>query len=137
MSHVFASCDATLAKTSFVVELADEWVGSGDPVRRCCGYGLLYEVSKFKGRKAPDERYFLDHVEHISDTIHGESSSVRLSMGTALMGIGKRSARLNAAALRVAEAVGPIEFESVSGKCEPFDVAKHLTTDRLAEKLGT
>jgi len=104
-------------------------------VRRRCGYGLLYEVSKFTGRKAPDERYFLDHVEHIGDTIDEESSSVRLSMGAALMGIGKRSATLNAAALRVAEAVGPIEFESASGKCEPFDVARHLTTDRLAEKL--
>jgi hypothetical protein len=32
--------------------------------------------------------------------------------------------------------VGPIEFESAGGKCEPFDVAKHLTTDRLADKLG-
>ena len=136
LSHVFASCDATLAKTPFVVELADEWIRSSDAVRRCCGYGLLYEVSKFTGKKAPDERYFLDHIEHIGDTIDGEPSSVRLAMGTALMGIGKRSAKLNAAALKVAEAVGPIEFESVSGKCEPFDVAKHLTTDRLAEKLG-
>ncbi|MCK7489308.1 MAG: hypothetical protein MZU79_02950 [Anaerotruncus sp.] len=26
LAHVFASCDATLAKTSFVVELADRWV---------------------------------------------------------------------------------------------------------------
>ena len=52
------------------------------------------------------------------------------------MGIGKRSAALNQAALKVARDVGPIEFTSASGKCEPFDVAKHLTTDRLKEKLG-
>jgi hypothetical protein len=136
MSHVFSSCDATLAKTPFVVALADDWIVSGDTVRRRCGYGLLYEISKFTGKKAPDERYFLDHIEHISATIDRESSEVRLAMGAALMGIGKRSATLNAAALRVAERVGPIEFESVSGKCDPFDVAKHLTADRLAEKLG-
>lgn len=136
LSHVFASCDATLAKTPFVVELADEWTRSSDIVRRSCGYGLLYEVSKLAGKKAPDEPWFLAHVEHISDTIDGEPSGVRLAMGSALMGIGKRSATLNAAALRVAERVGPIEFESVSGNCEPFDVAKHLTTDRLAEKLS-
>ena len=137
LAHVFASCDATLAKTPFVVPLADEWVRSPDPVRRSCGYGLLYEVSKFSGRKAPDEGYFLDHIAHIGETIDAESSDVRLAMGTALMGMGKRSAKLNAAALKVAEAVGPIEFESVSGKCEPFDVAKHLVTERLAEKLGS
>ncbi len=136
LAHVFASCDATLAKTSFVVELADQWVRSPDPVRRDCGYGLLYEASKFSGKKAPSEEFFLAHVERIAEAIDGESEKVRLSMGTALMGIGKRSATLNRAALKVARSVGPIEFTSASGECEPFDVAKHLTTDRLKEKLG-
>lgn len=135
LAHVFASCDATLAKTSFVVELADQWVRSDDPVRRECGYGLLYETSKFAGKKAPSEQFFLAHVERIADTIAGESEKVRLSMGAALMGIGKRSAALNEAALKVARDVGPIEFTSASGECQPFDVAKHLTTDRLKEKL--
>ena len=136
LAHVFASCDATLAKTSFVVELADQWVRSDDTVRRECGYGLLYEASKFSGKKAPSEQFFLGHVERIAATIDGEPEKVRLSMGAALMGIGKRSAALNAAALKVARDVGPIDFTSASGECEPFDVAKHLTTDRLKEKLG-
>ncbi len=135
LAHVFASCDATLAKTSFVTELADEWVRSDDPIRRDCGYGLLYEISKFTGKKAPPEEFFLRHVDQISDTIDGEAERVRLAMGTALMGIGKRAASLNAAALRVARRVGPIEFTSASGQCEPFDVVRHLTTDRLKEKL--
>ncbi len=136
LAHVFASCDATLAKTPFAVELADAWVRSVDPVRRDCGYGLLYEASKLSGRRAPDEAFFLAHVERIAATIATEPERVRLAMGTALMGIGKRSAALNAAALAVARAVGPIEFTSASGACEPFDVAKHLTTERLREKLG-
>lgn len=136
LAHVFASCDATLAKTPFVVDLADEWVKSDDPVRRACGYGLLYEVSKFSGKKAPADKYFLAHIARISDTIDNETERVRLAMGAALMGIGKRSAVLNRAALKAARAAGPIEFTSVSGDCEPFDVVKHLTTDRLKEKLG-
>jgi 3-methyladenine DNA glycosylase AlkD len=136
LAHVFASCDATLAKTPFAVELADAWVRSDDPIRRDCGYGLLYEASKLSGRKAPDEAFFLAHVERIAATIATEPERVRMAMGTALMGIGKRSAALNAAALAVARAVGPIEFTSASGTCEPFDVAKHLTTERLREKLG-
>jgi 3-methyladenine DNA glycosylase AlkD len=136
LAHVFASCDATLAKTPFVVDLADQWVRSDDPVRRECGYGLLYEVSKFSGRKAPSEAFFLSHVERIAGTIGAEPEKVRMAMGAALMGIGKRSAVLNEAALRVARDVGPIEFTSASGECEPFDVVKHLTTDRLREKLG-
>jgi hypothetical protein len=136
LAHVFASCDATLAKTPFVVELADEWVRSDDPVRRDCGYGPLYEASKLSGKKAPSEGFFLAHVDRIADTIATESEKVRLAMGSALMGIGKRSAVLNEAALKVARDVGPIEFTSASGACEPFDVVKHLTTDRLKEKLG-
>ena len=55
LAHVFASCDATLAKTSFVVSLVDEWTRSQDAIRRECGHGLLYEASKFSGKKAPDE----------------------------------------------------------------------------------
>lgn len=136
LAHVFSSCDATLAKTPFVVELASEWVDSADRVRRICGYGLLYEISKLSGRKAPDEDYFLEHVAKIDRSIDEEDRGVRLAMGNALMGIGKRSAGLNAAALAVAERVGPIEFDSASGTCDPFDVAKHLRSERLREKLG-
>ncbi|MDZ3824333.1 MAG: DNA alkylation repair protein [Pseudoxanthomonas sp.] len=136
LAHVFASCDATLAKTPFMVELAEAWIRSDDPVRRDCGYGLLYEASKLSGRKAPSDDFFLAQVERIANTIDGEPENVRLAMATALMGIGKRSAALNKAALKVAQGVGPIEFTSASGTCEPFDVAKHLTTDRLKEKLG-
>jgi 3-methyladenine DNA glycosylase AlkD len=136
LAHVFACCDATLAKSPLLVELAGQWVWSDDPVRRECGYGLLYEASKLSGKKAPGEEFFLAQVRRIAETIDGESEKVRLSMGAALMGIGKRSAALNKAALKVARDVGPIEFTSASGKCEPFDVAKHLTTDRLREKLG-
>lgn len=136
LAHVFASCDATLAKTPFAVDLADQWVRSDDPVRRDCGYGLLYEASKLYGKKAPTEAFFLAHVERIAKRIATEPERVRLAMGAALMGIGKRSAVLNAAALEVARAVGPIEFSNANGDCEPFDVVKHLTSDRLREKLG-
>lgn len=136
LAHVFASCDATLAKTPFVVELADAWIGSDDPVRRGCGYSLLYEVSKFSGKKAPSDEFFLGHVERIGQKIGEEPEGVRLAMATALMGIGKRGAALNEAALKVARDAGPIAFTSPGGDCEPFDVVKHLASDRLKEKLG-
>jgi len=135
LSHVFSSCDATLAKTSFVVELASKWMDSKDPVRRGCGYGLLYEVSKSTKKTAPDDSFFLERIKHIGKTFDREERSVHGSMGAALMGIGKRNATLNAAALKVAQAIGPIQIEA-DYKCEPFDVVKHLTNDRLRQKLG-
>lgn len=136
LAHVFSSCDATIARTPFVLDLVDQWTRSDDPVRRECGYGLLYEVSKFSGRKAPDEGFFLNHVTRIAQTIDAEPEGVRMAMGTALMGIGKRSLVLNQAAVQVARRVGPIEFTSASGTCDPFDVEKHLTSEWLLKKLG-
>lgn len=136
LAHVYASCDATLARTPFVVELVDRWTASREPVRRDCGYGLLYEVSKLGGRKVPDDGWFLDHIERIAAAIDNEPERVRLAMATALMGIGKRNAMLNRRALDVARAAGPIEFTTDSGACEPFDVTKHLDSERLRAKLG-
>ena len=135
LAHVFSSCDATLAKAPFVVELADKWISSKDPVRQGCGYGLLYEISKSKKKSAPDEAYFLSHIAHIEETYAMQSTDVLMSMATALMGIGKRSKVLNAAALKVAVKIGPIEFDP-DGRCDPMDVAKHLTSSYIVEKLG-
>ncbi len=59
-------------------------------------------------------------------------------MGVALMGMGKRNRnrKLNAAALTVAQKIGPMEIGADGKACEPFDVAKHLTSQYITEKLG-
>ena len=134
LAHVFSSCDATLAKTPFVVELADKWIKSKDAVRRRCGYGLLYEISKSRKKSAPDEEYFLAHIRHIEKTFPKQSTNVLMSMGGALLGIGKRSKTLNSAALKVARKIGPIDFDP-DGRCDPMDVAKHLASSSLKNKL--
>lgn len=133
LAHVFASCDATLAKTPFAADLAAEWVQSTHEVRRQCGYTLIYELSKSKRKSAPDEAWFLGHVARIRQTQTAEPDGVRLSMATALMGIGKRSAALNGAALEAAREVGAVPG---TPGCEPFDATKHLTSDYLRTKLG-
>ena len=135
LAHVFASCDAPLAKTAFAADLLDRWIRSKDPVRRRCGYGLLYEISKSKKKSAPDEAAFLAYVEHIEQKYTRESTDILMSMAGALLGIGKRTKKLNRAALRVAKKIGTIDFDP-RGKCDPFDVAKHLTSDYARKKLG-
>lgn len=135
LAHVFSSCDAQLAKAPFVVELADRWIKSKDPVRRRCGYGLLYEISKQKKKSTPGEQYFLDHIARIEKTYASEPINVLMAMGTSLMGMGKRTVKLNAAALKVARKIGPIDFDP-DGRCDPMDFAKHLTSDYITQKLG-
>ncbi len=134
-SHVFASCDATLAKTPFAFELSRVWMESKDDMRRRCGYTLLYELSK-KNPKGMDDAYLLGRIDHIRHAIHGEEMWVRGAMGGALIGIGKRTKKLNKAAVRAAKAIGPIDIDyGHDNSCEPLDVLKHLTSDYLKKKL--
>lgn len=135
LAHVFSSCDATLAKTPFVVELLETWIDSDDPVRRRCGYGLLYEVSKWKKKSAPEEAWFRAHIGRIATTREKQDLDTLMAMGTALMGIGMRSRSLHGSALSVAKEMGPIHFDA-SGRCDPFDVAKRLNHDLVKKRLG-
>ena len=136
LSHVLSSCDATLPKSSIAFEIAKDWMASKDPVRRSCGYGLVYELAKDKKDKRLTDEFFLDCVEKIGKTIAKEENGVRVGMGGALISIGKRNKTLNAAAIKVAKAIGPIHFSDGDKKCEPMDVFKHLTSDYLRNKLG-
>ncbi len=136
LAHVFSSCDATLAKTPFAADLACDWTHSPDPMRRRCGYGLLYEVAKSRKKSAPDDAFFLEKIKRIDQSFSQEDPSVHLAMGAALMGMGKRNRALHGPALKVAKKIGPIPVESERSKCEPFDVVKHLTGDFVTKKLG-
>jgi len=136
LAHVFSSCDASLARTPFVVELMVDWMNSRDTMRKRCGYGLLYEVSKSKRKDAPDDDFFLERIEYIREFFHDEHRLIQAAMGGALIGMGKRNAKLNASALKVAKLIGPIHIESGGRDCEPLDVVKHLTSDYIRKKLG-
>ncbi len=138
LTHVFSSCDATLAKTSFAFDIAKSWIESEHDLRRQCGYGLIYELSKNKRNKALSDEFFQDCIERINRTIKNEKRSVRSSMGGALIGIGKRNKQLNFSALKVAKIIGLIDFNEIdsTNKCEPLNIVKHLTSDYLTKKLG-
>ena len=136
LSHVLSSCDATLPKSPIAFEIAKGWMASKDPVRRGCGYGLVYELAKDKKDKRLTDEFFLGCVDKIGKTIANEENRVRVGMGGALMSIGKRNKKLNAAAIKLARAIGPIDFSDGNKPCEPMNVLKHLTSDYLRHKLG-
>ncbi|TDR22559.1 DNA alkylation repair protein [Marinicella litoralis] len=136
MAHVFSACGAPVAKTAFIDEVADAWVNNEDSVRRRCAYGFVYELSKSKKKCSPEDDYFLKYIKHIAHTFSEEDKSVHLSMGGALLGIGKRNLKLNQAAIKVAKTIGPIPVESGKTQCDPMDITKHLSSDYLVKKLA-
>ena len=139
LTHVFSTCGATLSKTPMAVEVACDWLESHDKVRRRCGWALIYEISKFSGKKAPDEAFFSDCIQRIQASIQDEEDMwVRESMKSALMGIGKRTAPLNKAAIRAVKSIGPVDVDyGDDNGCEPLDVMKHLKSDYLKKKFGS
>ena len=136
LTHVFSSCDATLAKSAIAFDLAVSWRKSDSIPRKKSAYGLLYELSKNKRDKRLTDTFFLTIISYINQTIDSEPKTVRLSMGGALMGIGKRNPVLNKAAIDVAKRIGAIDFNEGGSKCEPMDILKHLTSDYLKQKFG-
>ena len=112
---------------------------SEDAVRRRCAWGLLYEGSKFKGKKAPADDFLLECIDRIQSSIHDDKDmGVRESMNVALMGIGLRNRKLNKAAIKAAKAMSPVDIAyGDDNSCEPTDVLKHLTSDFIKRKLGT
>ncbi|MEM7182347.1 MAG: DNA alkylation repair protein [Spirochaetota bacterium] len=135
--HVYSSCDATLAKSPLAFDLANEWLQTSHDFRRRSGYGLLYELAKNKKQKQLTDEYFLGCLDDIDKKIHSkkETPSMRLAMGTALMGIGGRNKVLNKRAIAIAKKVGPIDFNEDGKKCDPFDVLKHLTSENTQKKF--
>ncbi|MGB0582677.1 MAG: DNA alkylation repair protein [Limisphaerales bacterium] len=135
LSHVFSSCDATLPKTDFAFDLAKDWIDSKDAQRRSCAWGLIYDLSKNNRRPELTEKFFLDCIKRIRADFDTEIEDVRLSMGGALIGIGKRTKKLNQAAVKYARKISPIEYDAGDTNCQPLDIMKHLTSDYLKQKL--
>jgi 3-methyladenine DNA glycosylase AlkD len=137
LTHVFSSCDATLAKSPLAFEIANSWLATNHDLRRRSGYGLLYELSKNKRNMKLTDEYFLQCISDIEEKLlaPNETPTMRMAMGGALMGIGKRNAVLNKRATKVAKACGPIDFNEGDKRCEPFDLLKHLTNKTLLKKL--
>ena len=136
LSHVFSSCDATLPKTEFALDLARDWTDSKDAQRRCCAWGLIYELSKNNRNKELTEKFFLDCIKRIRADFDTEIEDVRLGMAGALIGIGKRNRKLNQAAVKYARKISPVEYDAGDTNCQPIDIMKHLTSDYLKQKLG-
>ena len=137
LSHVFASCDATLAKAPFAPELAVQWADSKDDMRRRCGYLLLYELSKSKKKGGISDDQYSEYIDRIQESIHDEENWVRDAMTVSLMGIGKRNKKLNKEAIKAAKVIGVVEVDYGDNGCKPLDVHKHLTSPYIKEKLGT
>lgn len=136
LSHVFSSCDATLSKAPFALEVATDWMHDEDAIKRRCAYGLIYELSKNRRNKDIKDRFFIQCIQRIDSTIEQEDNWVKVAMGGAIIGIGKRNKKLNQLCIKLAQRLGDINYDAGETQCKPIDVLKHLTSNFIQKKLG-
>ena len=134
-AHVFCSCDAPLSNAPFVRDLAVEWAASKDDVRRRCGYLLIAELAKDRKDPTITDAFFEPYIDRIQKTIRKEENLVKDAMNCVIFAAGQRSAALNKKAIAAAKAYWPIEVNYGENTCEPLDVLKHLTGDRIQGAL--
>jgi len=134
--HIFCSCDATLAKSPLARELVESWVPSEEPIRRRCGYGLLYELSKDKRKSAPDETFFIEWITHIERSFDDEVVEVKHGLAIALLGMGMRSNKLYSQVKSIAKNISPINILTENQKPSQYHLYEQLTKDVVVKAMA-
>ena len=121
-----------LSKVKFREELAIEWAESGDDMQRRVAFLLLSGMGKSKRT----DDFFLPYIQRIEKELQSEENFVKEAMNNTLFYLGQRSKTLNEACISAAQNIGPVHVEYGDNSCEPVDVIKHLTGDRIQAKFS-
>ena len=129
--HVF--CTMLMVKLPFLKKKVDEWTKSKNDVIRRCGYSSLYVLAR--SSEKIDDRYFETHIAHIEKNLQKEENMVKDSMNNSIFTIGMRNKNLNDKAVAAAKKIGKVVVDYGDNSCEAIDCIKHLTGDRVRNKL--
>jgi len=129
--HVF--CTMLMVKLPFLKKKVDEWTKSKNDVIRRCGYSSLYVLAR--SAEEIDDRYFETHIAHIEKNLQKEENMVKDSMNNSIFTIGMRNKNLNDKAVAAAKKIGKVVVDYGDNSCEAIDCIKHLTGDRVRNKL--
>jgi 3-methyladenine DNA glycosylase AlkD len=126
-----AACCCLFDKTPHAWAKAVEWTERGEEYVKRAGFVLMAALA-VHDKKAPDERFeaFLPLIaEHATD----ERNFVKKAVNWALRQIGKRSRRLNAAAVRTAEGIRQVD--SKAAKWIASDALRELTSEKVRQRI--
>lgn len=124
-------CGNLFDRTPFALDKAVEWIGREPEFEKRAGFALM-AWSAVHRKDLPD-RSFAALLPAIRDRSTDDRTYVKKAVSWALRSIGKRSAGLNAKAIRTAELIGRIDARAarwVSG-----DVLRELRGDAVQTRL--
>jgi hypothetical protein len=102
----------------------DRWIAADGEWIESAGWQVLGHLA-LHDPTLPDSTFtpYLATIEH---TIHARKNRVRHAMNGALIAIGARNADLEAAALAVAAAIGPVKVDHGQTGCKTPDAAAYI-----------
>ena len=113
-----------VAKTTFRVSKAEQWVNDKQEYVKRAGYQLIQILAK-EDKSLPDSWFevYLSHIEKLQS----ESNWIKEMMAYTLMAIGTRSKALHTHALAIAQQAGKIEVDYGDTSCQSPDPVKVLS----------
>lgn len=126
-SELAAQTDGIESKMRAWIESDGEWTGRA-------GWRILAHLS-LANNALPDS-YFEPYIDQIEATIHSRKNYVRDAMNSVLIGIGVRSAELQAKALAAAARIGKVQVDHGQTNCKTPDATGYIlkTWARRIEK---
>jgi 3-methyladenine DNA glycosylase AlkD len=113
-----------VARTPFCREKAEVWMDSDSEWISAAGWGLIGQLAGMD--KTLSDEYFERCLRLIETTIHQRKNRTRYNMNGTLIAIGVRNDRLQAAALKVASAIGEVYVDHLATNCETPDAAAYI-----------
>ncbi len=102
----------------------DHWTTSDEEWPGSAGWQVLGQLA-LHDPALPDS-YFTPYLATIERTIHSRKNRVRHAMNGAVIAIGTRNPALEAAALAVAAAIGPVRVDHGQTGCKTPDAATYI-----------
>lgn len=113
-----------VAQTPYWQKKAEKWhKARGEWIDRA-GWQLIGQLALHES--ALPDSYFGPYLIEIETSIHRQKNRVREAMNNALIAIGIRSDSLQAQALQVAQAIGPVDVDHGETNCQTPDAAAYI-----------
>lgn len=112
------------AKTPYLQEKAEAWIGSEAEFVAAAGYNLLGSLAG--GAPELDDAYFESHLATIEEEIHDRKNRVRHSMNQAVICIGIRNEHLKEKAIATARRIGTVEVDHGETGCKTPEAEPYI-----------
>ncbi|AWP29289.1 DNA alkylation repair protein [Paenibacillus glucanolyticus] len=126
----------TLAETNIAQEVADQWIASGEELRMSAGWSCYCWLLGSRPDREFPEGKISDMLELVQKTIHDSPDRTKSAMNTFIYTVAISYLPLHDKAVKIAEAIGPVEINRDKGKSKFLHASENIRKEVERGKLG-